>query len=75
MMFLVLCVDGRGRYLNNQIIYWEEFRWCVKTMARLYNLDGGIHDMDVWYSRVNARMHWVDLAMTIGRLVLFIGKV
>jgi hypothetical protein len=31
--------------------------------------------MNIWYSRVNARMHCVDVAMIIGTLVLFIGKV
>ena len=30
---------------------------------------GGIHDMDMWYSRVNARMHYVDMAMGIDTLV------
>jgi hypothetical protein len=30
---------------------------------------GGIHDIDMWYSGVNARMHCVDVAMGIGTLV------
>jgi hypothetical protein len=30
---------------------------------------GGIHDMGMWYSRVNASMHCVDVAMGIGTLV------
>jgi hypothetical protein len=35
----------------------------------------GIHDIDMWYFRVNARMHCVDVAMGIDTLVLFIDKV
>jgi len=35
---------------------------------------GGMHDMDIWYSRVNSKMHCVDVAMGIRTLVLFIGK-
>ena len=27
---------------------------------------GGIHDKDMWYSRVNERMHYVDVVMGIG---------
>jgi hypothetical protein len=30
---------------------------------------GGIHDIDMWYSGVNARMHCIDVAMSIGTLV------
>jgi hypothetical protein len=44
-------------------------------VAILSNSHGGIHDIDIWYSRVNARMHCVDVAMGIGTLVLFIDKV
>jgi hypothetical protein len=36
---------------------------------------GRIHDMDIWYFGVNARMHWVNVAMGIGTLVLFIGNI
>jgi hypothetical protein len=38
------------------------------------NSHGGIHDMDIWYFGVNARMHCVDVAMGIGTLVLFMVK-
>jgi hypothetical protein len=30
---------------------------------------GGIHDMDMWYSEVNARIHYGYVAMGIGNLV------
>jgi hypothetical protein len=30
--------------------------------------------MNIWYSRVNARMHCVDVAMSIGTLVLLLVK-
>jgi hypothetical protein len=26
--------------------------------------------MDIWYSGINARMHWVNVAMVIGTLVI-----
>jgi hypothetical protein len=30
--------------------------------------------MNIWYSKVNAKMHCVDVTMDIGTFVLFIGK-
>jgi hypothetical protein len=30
---------------------------------------GGIHDIDMWYSRINARMHCRDATMSIDTLV------
>jgi hypothetical protein len=44
-------------------------------MARHSNSHGGIYDMDLWYYRINARMHWVDVDMIIDTMVLSIGKV
>jgi hypothetical protein len=54
-----------GKSLDNVLRHWPD----------LPTHHGGIHDMNIWYSRVNARMHCVDVAMIIGTLVLFIGKV
>jgi hypothetical protein len=43
--------------------------------TRPSNSHDGTHDMDIWYSEVNARMHCVDVAMIIDTLVLFFGKI
>ena len=53
----------------------EEFGWCIEAWAIPSNSHGGIHDMNIWYFRINAMMHCVDVAMIIGTLVLFIGKI
>jgi hypothetical protein len=49
----------------------DKLRHCIDILTHL----GGIHDMDIWYSIIKVRMHCLDVAMGIGTLVLFIGKV
>jgi hypothetical protein len=43
----------------------DELKCCVYLPTH----HGGIHDMDIWYSRVNVRMYCVDVAMIVDTLV------
>jgi hypothetical protein len=53
----------------------EELDDELKCWLELPIHHGGIHNMDIWYSEVSARIYCVDVAMGIGTLVLFIGKI
>jgi hypothetical protein len=53
----------------------EEFGYCIEAWAIPSNTHGGIHDMNIKYSRINAMMHCVYVAGLIGTLFVFIGKV
>jgi hypothetical protein len=53
----------------------EVFGRGIEAWVIPSNSHGRIHDINIWYSRVNARMHCLDVAMIIGTLVLFIGKI
>jgi hypothetical protein len=56
----------RGRYPNDQEIFGKIWYDVLKHWLDLPTHHGRIHDIYMWYSKINTRMHCVDMAMYIG---------